>query len=151
MTGISVAACHAVDQISHCFQRETGMGIVCENGNFRSNETDFPQGKRIVYGWKKLGVHRKGSTGFSSIPNTQETRVCSHVAIASLSHLICDHSCWLLLSQAGISTEHCSHSYMLLHHVLTKKKANVLKVLNDPLCCLSCQPWQKVWRLWLCQ
>ena len=34
--------------------------------------------------------------------------------------------------KAGISTE-CSHSNMLLHHVLTKKKANVLKDLP----CLS--------------
>ena len=66
------------------------------------------------------------------------------MVIAHLNHLHCDHSCWLLLSQAGISAV-CCYSYMLLRHVATKTKADVLKFGNIHHVCHSiCQPWWKV-------
>ena len=81
---------------------EGGMGIICKNANFHSNETDFLERKMLSTGkinlWYK---NKKGSTGFGSTLNTQETyRACSHVAIAHLGHVIflavtCCYSCGL--------------------------------------------------------
>ena len=68
-----------------------GMGIVCENANFCSSETDFLWRKKNVRGEEKLVVpknqqnQQKGGIGFSSALNTHETyRVRSRVAIARL-------------------------------------------------------------------
>ena len=97
---------------------------------------NFCGDKRTVRKGKKLGAkkQKEGSTGFISTPNTRKTfGARSHVAISHLSCFNCEHSCWLLLSQAGICAEQ-SNSYMLLHHVLTMKKVNVPKVLKDSLC-----------------
>jgi len=43
--------------------------IVRENANFGGNETDFLRRKEI--GGKKEKKKKKGSTGFSSAPNTE--------------------------------------------------------------------------------
>ena len=52
---------------------------------------------------------KKGSTSFNSAPNTCRTfGGHSNVAVAFLSHYNYEHSCWLLLSQAGMSAE-CNH------------------------------------------
>ena len=67
-----------------------------ENANFHSNENDFLWRQKIVRREKKLVTEKKrekrqkkGSTGFSSAPNTAETyRAHSHAAIAHLGHRI---------------------------------------------------------------
>ena len=68
----------------------TGMGIVRENANFRSSETDFPQReKKCQWEKKKLAVQKIGSTGFSSALNTHRTNeACSYTVIARLGHVI---------------------------------------------------------------
>ena len=95
--------------------RVAGMGIVNENANFHNSETDFPPGsKKCLCGEKIRCLKKKGSNGFSSALNTYETsRIHSHMAVAQLSHLNCEDSGWLCLSQAGISTER-RYSYMFL-------------------------------------
>ena len=50
--------------------RGAGMRIVYKNADFCCNENDFPGGKELFAG-KKLGVHKKGSTGFSYTQNTR--------------------------------------------------------------------------------
>lgn len=90
--------------------------------------------EKIVCGKKTLGVQKKkrGSTGFSSAPKTHETyRVCSHVAIAQLSHSIVNTAtgCYSCRQALG------RHFYLLLQLVSAKKKANVpdvLKVKGSP-------------------
>ena len=68
----------------------------------------------------------KGSSGFSSAPNTSETyRVRTH---ASWLHNF-QYSHLLLLSWAGNRLE-CSHSYTLLRYISVFLKANVTKVLK---------------------
>ena len=97
-----------------------GMGMICKNTNFCGIETDFCRWeicrRENFWGTKEkevlvLALHR--------VPTF---RAHSHVAIACLSHLNCEHSCWLWFSRADISGE-LYHSHMLLSHVLTKKKS----------------------------
>ena len=108
------------------------MGIVIENTSLCGSETHFPL-EKIIRSRKKekeapgLVLHQKPAKRLES------TFIC-RPTVADLSHFSCEHSCWLLLSQAGINTEH-SHSCTLLQHVLTKKKkVNVLNVLKDSPC-----------------
>ena len=75
----------------------------------------FCQGAKNACGEKKVRcLKKKGNNGFNSALNTYETPgVHSHMAVAQLSHLNCEHGGWLWLSQAGISTER-RYSYMFL-------------------------------------
>ena len=103
------------------------MAIVCGNTNLLGCQSEHPQEKRLlIRGTKKMET----LVLVGSILSTRETfGAHSHVVIAHLSHFNCERHHWLFLSQAGISTER-SYSYMLLYHVLTQKKADVLKVLS---------------------
>ena len=69
----------------------SGIGIVRKNANFCDSETDSAE-KKIVLREKKSVVRKKkkkGSTSFSSAPNTRETYgMRSHAAIARLGHVI---------------------------------------------------------------
>jgi len=99
--------------------------------NFCGCETDFPWRKTIVRREKQLVVQKKkkekkGSTGFSSAPNTRKiwsAFTCGYCH--SWSHN-CELSHLLLLSQAGNRLE-LSHSYTLLCYVSAKKKRMLQK------------------------
>ena len=112
------------------------MAIFRENTNLYGCQTEHLREKRaVIRGTKKMET----LVLVSSLLSTRETiGAHSHVVMAHLSHFNCERHNWLFLSEAGISTER-SYSYMLLHHVLTPKKADVLKVCHS-----SCQPWQTV-------
>ena len=93
--------------------------------------------KRIVgegWGWGCfLGTKKKGSTSFNCSEYPWNIWNAFTRVIACLIHFNCEHSCWLLLLRAGISTE-CCQSYMLLCCALTRgKKANVLKDSPCPI------------------
>ena len=104
--------------------------------NLYGCQTEHLQEKRAaIRGTKKMET----LVFVSSLLSTRETiGARSHVVMAHLSHINCERHHRLFLSEAGISTER-SYFYMLLHHVLTQKKADVLKVCHS-----SCQPWQNV-------
>ena len=113
-----------------CSIRASGIGIVHENANFCGSETDSTERKKLSVGkrnWRyKKRRKEKGSSGFSSAPNTSKTyRVCTH---ASWLHNF-QYIHLLLLSWAGNRLE-CSHSYTLLRYISFLKKANVTKVLK---------------------
>ena len=117
--------------IVNCFLT-SGMGIVCENTNFCSSETDFLPEMFVSTG-KKRGVQKIGSIGFSSAVSTRETfGAHSCMVVTCLSCFNYEQSGLLLLFlQAGISTE-CSHSNMLpsIHAMFRQEKGNVSKVLK---------------------
>ena len=121
--------------IVNCFLT-SGMGIVCENTNFCSSETDFLPEMFVATG-KKRGVQKIGSIGFSSAVSTRETfGAHSCMVVTCLSCFNYEQSGLLLLFlQAGISTE-CSHSNMLpsIHAMFRQEKGNVSKVLKDSPC-----------------
>ena len=120
-------------QIDECrnpghYIKASGIEIVHENANFCGSETDFPQREKNCPWGKEIGStkkeeKKKGSSGFSSAPNTSETyRARSH---ASWLHNF-QYSHLLLLSWAGNRLE-CSHSYTLLRYISVKKKQMLWK------------------------
>ena len=125
------------------------MGIACKNTHFPGDETD-------LHGRGKLCGEENFFFGFSK----KEAPVLALHWIPA-KHPVCIHTCllpdfvaltvtgWLLLSQAGISTD-CSQSYMLLCHVSAKKNANVDIWEIHHVCCWSCR-LAKTSTTWLCQ
>ena len=76
--------------------------------NLRGSETDSAEKKKKKsHGEKKSGVQIKGSTDFSSAPNTRETfGAHSHVVIARLSRLIVNNAagCYFRRQALGLNT-----------------------------------------------